>query len=157
TGSYFIDDLALDTVAAGDGGNAFVSDTLHVSGSTSFGGATLLQTNANTSNAFQVRDSSGNQLAVLSTSNYAGGANAANATLVLAKDSGTNRSINAAGTINASGADYAEYFYQAIPGALQSGDVVCMNASGTVEICNSSSPGTLIGAVSTNAGYVGND
>ncbi|MBK8576389.1 MAG: hypothetical protein IPN90_12170 [Elusimicrobia bacterium] len=38
-----------------------------------------------------------------------GGYNAANAVEYVAKDSGTNRSINAAGTINASGADFAEW------------------------------------------------
>jgi hypothetical protein len=59
--------------------------------------------------AFQVQDASANVAMVVSTNNYAGGANAANATLKVAMDSGTSRSINAAGTVNASGTDYAEY------------------------------------------------
>lgn len=41
-----------------------------------------------------------------------GGANAAATALRIAKNSGTSRSINAAGTVNASGADYAEYMHK---------------------------------------------
>lgn len=107
---------------------------------------------------FQVQNAAGTVNAfVVSTNNATAGANAANSTLVVAKDSGTSRSINAAGTINASGADYAEYFGQAIPGQIQPGQLVCLTPQRLARACNSSAPGMLIGAVSTHPGYVGND
>jgi hypothetical protein len=75
-------------------------------------GSVIVQNAANAANSFQVLSTvaSGGTVAVaISTNNVTTGANAANAILVVAKDSGTSRSINAAGTINASGTDYAEY------------------------------------------------
>lgn len=58
-------------------------------------------------------------LSMVGTSHYteffvanSGGANAAATALRIAKNSGTSRSINAAGTVNASGADYAEYMHK---------------------------------------------
>ncbi len=81
--------------------------------------------------------------------------NPANSAMDICKDTGTNRSINAGGSINASGADYAEYFYQETPGSLQKGDLVCLSSNGKAEKCNED--GKLIGVVSTNPGYVGND
>ena len=119
-------------------------------------GSDTITTSNNTATALQILDASAATALAVSTNNVATGANAANATLKVAKDSGTGRSINAAGTINASGADYAEYFHQATPGALQKGDVVCLNAQSQAEACSGGS-GTLIGAVSSNPGYVGND
>jgi hypothetical protein len=48
-------------------------------------------------------------LAVSSTIALTGGQNGSDSVLILQKATSNNRSINAAGTINASGADYAEY------------------------------------------------
>lgn len=123
------------------------------------GAGVVIQTATNNSaNAFKILDSGANTAVVVSTNNVATGANAANSTLVVAKDSGTGRSINAAGTINASGADYAEYFNQVVPGALQAGDAVCLSSSQQAEACTRSNTNAqLIGAVSTHPGYVGND
>ncbi|MCP3729244.1 hypothetical protein M9978_02285 [Sphingomonas sp. MG17] len=60
-----------------------------------------------------------------------GGANGAATTLSLGKNSGTNRSINAGGTINASGADYAEYMTKAEGcGTIAPGDVCGVDANG---------------------------
>jgi hypothetical protein len=81
--------------------------------------------------------------------------NAANTAMTICRDAGTSRSINAGGTINASGADYAEYFYQETPGSLQKGDLVCLSANGKATRCTDASK--MIGVVSTNPGYVGND
>jgi hypothetical protein len=105
--------------------------------------------------AFQIQDSGGVVALNISTNNVTASFNAAAATLKVAKDSGTSRSINAAGTINASGADYAEYFVQHVPGSLVEGDLVCLRDDKTVEAC--STGGNLIGAVSSNPGFVGND
>jgi hypothetical protein len=75
--------------------------------------------------------------------------------LAVREQTGTGRSINASGTINASGADYAEYFYQEAPGSLKKGDVVCLASDGKVK--KSSTTEQLIGVVSTKPGVVGND
>ena len=83
--------------------------------------------------------------------------NVAATVINLNKNSSTGRSINAYGTINASGADYAEYFYQAVPGSLEKGEVVCLAPEDqTVTACDATN-NNLVGVVSTNPGYVGND
>ena len=120
-------------------------------------GAALFRSTSNSATAIQVVDSSSNLAVVVSSNNVTGTANAANAIIKVAQDSGTGRSINASGTINASGADYAEYFYQARPGALQPGQTVCLNGAQKAEACSATSSDMLLGAVSSKPGYVGND
>jgi hypothetical protein len=57
--------------------------------------------------------------------------NFANAAMWIAKDSTTSRSIDAAGTLNASGADYAEYHRKASPDlSFAKGDAVRFDAPG---------------------------
>ena len=59
------------------------------------------------------------------------GANSADCFFSMTKNSITNRTINAAGTINASGADYAEYMYKADNcGEIQKGEIVGVNSEG---------------------------
>lgn len=94
----------------------------------------------------------------VNTGNTAGGANSTSSILVLGKDATTGRSINAAGSINANGADYAEYFYQADPGSLLVEEVVCLAGSQRVAACGSAKAGgVIVGAVSDRPGFVGND
>jgi len=81
--------------------------------------------------------------------------NAAVAVMEIGKYSSTSRSIDAAGSINASGADYAEYFLQSSPGNLSAGDIVCLNDLGKVEKCSGN--GTLIGVYSSDPSFVGGD
>ena len=81
--------------------------------------------------------------------------NSTGAAIYVRQQNGTGRSINASGTINASGADYAEYFYQANPGTLEKTDVVCLSADGKVRKCQDGD--VCIGIVSTAPGFVGND
>ncbi|NDD85988.1 hypothetical protein EBZ38_17150, partial [bacterium] len=119
-------------------------------------GNVLFRGVSNSDTAFQIQNSSGSSALVFSTNNLAFNYNAANATLKVGRDTGTGRSINAAGTINASGADFAEYFVQKVPGALKPGDVVCQLSDKKVQACDGTG-GTLLGAVSTNPGYIGND
>ncbi len=130
---------------------------LSSAGDTSVFGTASFQDQNNSSTAFQIQNSSGTDALIASTNNVTTGWNSANATLDVAKDSGTGRSINAAGSISTSGADYAEYFDQATPGQLQPGQLVCLNVSQDAEPCVQGTQDTLVGAVSTNAGYVGND
>ena len=59
------------------------------------------------------------------------GWNAAKAALYLGKNSGTGRSIGASGTINASGADYAEYVRKSLAcGTILKGDVCGIDSNG---------------------------
>lgn len=77
-------------------------------------------------------------LSMVGTSHYteffvanSGGANAAATALRIAKNSSTSRSINAAGTVNASGADYAEYMHKDEScGEIAKGDICGVTAEG---------------------------
>jgi hypothetical protein len=66
-----------------------------------------------------------------------------------------NRSINAAGTINASGADYAEYMSKAGDFNLAKGAVCGVNANG--EVTNTFVDSVSFVVKSTNPSYVGGD
>lgn len=76
--------------------------------------------------------SNGNQiLSVFATANTTnGGWNGSDTVLRVTRDVGTNRSINTAGTINASGADYAEYMTKDSDFPAQKGDLLGVLPSG---------------------------
>jgi hypothetical protein len=126
-----------------------------VQGGLNVNGSVVFKAAPNSTTTFKLQDTSGQNALIVSTNFIFTNYNAANATLKVGMDAGTSRSINAAGTINASGADYAEYFVQHIPGSLAAGELVCLRDDKTVEAC--STGGNLIGAVSSNPGFVGND
>jgi hypothetical protein len=67
----------------------------------------------------------------------------------------TSRSINAAGTINASGADYAEYMSKVGDFDLAKGDVCGVTADGLLTDTFADAIGFLV--KSTNPSYVGGD
>lgn len=72
------------------------------------------------------------------------------------KDGTSNRSINAAGTLNASGADYAEYMVKSDPKAIiKAGDVCGINEQGQLTTKYSESIHFMV--KSTNPSYVGGD
>jgi hypothetical protein len=83
------------------------------------------------------------------------GANSAATIMRMNRDSGSLRSLNAAGSINASGADYAEYMYKAIDETIEKGDVCGVNENG--ELTNIFSDSLSFVVKSTNPSYVGND
>jgi hypothetical protein len=58
------------------------------------------------------------------------GANGADAVLFINKTTATNRSVNAAGTLNANGADYAEYMTKVDGCTFAKGDICGINANG---------------------------
>jgi hypothetical protein len=71
-------------------------------------------------------------------------------------NSSTGRSINAGGTINASGADYAEYENKrADVGAIDKGDLIGFDSEG--QITDKYSLAVSFGIVSTDPAYVGGD
>jgi len=71
------------------------------------------------------------------------------------RDTGTGRSINAAGTVNASGADYAEYIIKAGSFDIAKGDVCGMNSGGMLTNIFADAIGFVV--KSTNPSYVGGD
>lgn len=85
------------------------------------------------------------------------GASAANACLYVNKDSTTSRSINAAGTVNASGADYAEYERKAKDcGDISKGQIIGFDADGCVTD-KWAAVASRFGVKSTDPSYVGGD
>lgn len=84
------------------------------------------------------------------------GANAANAALRMTKDGTTSRSINAGGTINASGLDYAEYMRKAAgTGALVKGQLVGIDTAG--HLTDKWADAISFVIKSTSPSYVGGD
>lgn len=82
-------------------------------------------------------------------------ANAANAAMKVGRDGTTLRSINAGGTVNASGADYAEYMTKAGDFTIAKGDVVGIDAQG--KLTNIFSDAVSFCVKSTDPSYVGGD
>jgi len=76
-------------------------------------------------------------------------------TIAVNKNVSTGRSINAEGTINASGTDYAEYMTKSGNFTIAKGDVVGINAQG--KLTNVFSEAISFVVKSTNPSYVGGD
>lgn len=87
----------------------------------------------------------------VSQTNY----NAANAANKMGRDTTTQRSLNAGGTVNASGADYAEYMTKSSNFNLAKGDVVGIDANG--KLTNVYADAVSFVVKSTNPSYVGGD
>jgi hypothetical protein len=82
-------------------------------------------------------------------------ANAANAACRMGRNSVNSRSLNAGGTVNASGADYAEYMTKAGDFAFAKGDVVGIDAQG--KLTNLFADAVSFMVKSTDPSYVGGD
>ena len=82
-------------------------------------------------------------------------ANAANSAAKFGRDATTLRSINAGGTVNASGADYAEYMVKCGDFVLAKGDVAGIDANG--KLTNVFADAVSFVVKSTDPSYVGND
>lgn len=83
------------------------------------------------------------------------GASASATGMMVGKNSSTNRSINAAGTINASGADYAEYMLKCDDFVVAKGDVVGVDQDG--KLTNAFADAVSFVVKSTDPSYVGGD
>jgi hypothetical protein len=99
-------------------------------------------------------DSVGNDTAIFSAVNGASG-NGAGTALMLPRNDSTNRSINAGGTINASGADYAEYMTKSVNDIINKGDIVGVDINGKLTNIFANSISFVI--KSTDPSYVGGD
>jgi hypothetical protein len=107
----------------------------------------------NATNYFGNNGSTGFAITFASTAAY--GANGAASGMAIGKNSSTNRSINAGGTINASGADYAEYMTKSGDFILAKGDVVGIDANG--KLTNVYADAVSFVVKSTDPSYVGGD
>ena len=115
----------------------------------SSGGITCANNGGNT--AFDVA-----QYGTWTNGSSAGGWNGNNTVVYLSKDSGTSRSLNAAGTLNASGADYAEYMVKdVVEEVILKGSIVGIKENGKLTTKWSESKSFMI--KSTNPSYVGGD
>ncbi|MGL5526236.1 MAG: phage tailspike protein [Aeromonas veronii] len=109
----------------------------------------------NTEGAALFRGITGGQYAVMYVANGSG-ANTAGTALLIPKNSTTSRSINAGGTVNATGADYAEYMYKsATCGEINKGDVCGVTANG--ELTDVFDDAVSFVVKSTDPSYVGGD
>jgi hypothetical protein len=102
-------------------------------------------------------DSSPTEIVTINNSNTgANTPNAANATIKVRGMATTNRSINAGGTVNASGADYSEYMHKADTcGIIAKGDVCGVDADGKLTDQFDNAHSFVV--KSTNPSYVGGD
>ena len=91
----------------------------------------------------------------LSYAGDAAGYSTANAAAYVAKNATSSRSINAAGTLNASGADYAEYMVKENAIEIAKGDICGINAQG--KLTNVFADAVTFVVKSTNPSYVGGD
>jgi len=94
-----------------------------------------------------------NSIVVYSTG--ADGYNGAGTAIILGKNTSTNRSINAGGTINASGADYAEYMTKAVEDTIEKGDIVGVDENGLLTNIFNNAKSFVV--KSTDPSYVGGD
>jgi hypothetical protein len=101
-----------------------------------------------------VSDTSGDGVVIFLSNGTAHG-NASLGTIAVNKNTGTGRSINAEGTINALGADYAEYMTKSSNFTIAKGDVVGINAQG--KLTNAFANAVSFVVKSTNPSFVGGD
>jgi hypothetical protein len=89
---------------------------------------------------------------------YSAGADGYNAlatVMIMGRNTSTNRSINAGGTINASGTDYAEYMTKAIEDNIAKGDIVGIDINGLLTNIFADAKSFVV--KSTDPSYVGGD
>ena len=86
---------------------------------------------------------------------YASGENGADAAFYARKGPSSGRSINAAGTVNAAGLDYAEYMEKSGDFTIAKGDICGIDANG--KLTNVFADAVSFVVKSTNPSYVGGD
>jgi hypothetical protein len=85
----------------------------------------------------------------------ADGYNGAACVMIMGRNTTNSRSINAGGSINASGTDYAEYMTKATTDAILKGDIVGVNSNGLLTNIFADSKSFVV--KSTDPSYVGGD
>jgi hypothetical protein len=150
------------------GGNmTFFTDTVNRMTITSVGYVYLGKGWGATNHRINLEVSQGNNILVVSGYSGSGNdtaifyavsgssANAAGTGLSVSASSATGRAINAGGTLNANGTDYAEYMYKAVTDNIAKGDIVGVNVEG--KLTNIFNDSISFVVKSTNPSYVGGD
>ena len=104
---------------------------------------------------YQSSGGSSQDTAMFYSVNSGGSVSSNGAGLRMYKNTNTNRSINAAGTVNASGADYAEYMTKAGDFTLAKGDICGIDSEG--KLTNVFANAISFVVKSTDPSYVGGD
>jgi hypothetical protein len=89
------------------------------------------------------------------TVNGVGGTPNGNGLMIMYRDTGNLRSLSAAGSLNANGADYAEYMTKCSDFVLQKGDICGIDSNGL--LTNKFSDAVSFVVKTTNPSYVGGD
>jgi hypothetical protein len=110
---------------------------------------------AGTTSIFEIQNAGADAVAIFLSGTSFGTSNSAGTALRIGRSNTTTRSINAGGTINASGADYAEYMTKAGDFTVAKGDVLGINADG--KLTNVFADAVSFCVKSTDPSYVGND
>ena len=97
----------------------------------------------------------GSNFSVMVFGANSGGHNTSSCAVALGKHSSNNRSLNAAGTVNASGNDYAEYMTKSGDFTIAKGDICGIDANG--KLTNKFSESISFVVKSTDPSYVGGD
>jgi hypothetical protein len=129
------------------GATAYLSQTNHSFASTETEGNVLCN--------FLTSAHSGQNSVLIYTTSTEFGINTSGTVIRVAKNGSTSRSINASGTINASGADYAEYMVKSGDFTLAKGDIAGINSEG--KLTNVFADAISFIVKSTNPSYVGGD
>jgi hypothetical protein len=146
------------TSASGTAGNAITfttAMTLDASGNVSIssGAVTIANTAAENTQIFTISKSGTPTIAAYLVS--VGGWNGAASGVNMGRNSSTSRSISAGGSINANGADYAEYMTKAGDFTIAKGDVAGIDANG--KLTNVFANAVSFVVKSTDPSYVGGD
>jgi hypothetical protein len=108
-----------------------------------------------TDGAFSTYNGADQKFSIYHTSVGTGGWSSAGSCMYIARQFSTNRSINASGTLNASGADYAEYMTKTSDFTINKGDVVGVNSQGL--LTNVFTESVTFVVKTTDPSYVGGD
>lgn len=161
-GGTGVTSIAANRIPYGNGTGA-----VQASANLTFDGTTLDVGGSGVNSRFAVRAAAGGRAMFAQRSNgdnyfytdndnaVSTGANGADAVLFINKTTATNRSVNAAGTLNASGADYAEYMGKAGDFVIAKGDLCGVNAEG--KLTNVFAEAVSFVVKSTDPSFVGGD
>jgi hypothetical protein len=151
-----IENITMDTngttrVTIKDDGDFLVGTTINAGFTT----AHRIKGPSNTENAEIVSIDGGVEYSGFFKSVSGANYNAAACGMVMGRNTTSLRSINAGGTVNASGTDYAEYILKAITDTIAKGDIVGINIEG--KLTNIFDDSISFVVKSTDPSYVGGD
>ena len=148
TATVNIDDVVVDSVRPGDGTSLSVADSLHVSGTSSFGGLALFQGGSNSTNAFQIQNTAGtsNTLMADTVNNRIGiGMAPASNTLDVTGTIGATSNITTGGAYQIGGTNVLSVSgnYNILRSANSSGGLQIWNAANSSAVATVSDAGAL--------------